>query len=203
MPDKSFLREHERNIISERKVMASKLYAGQIVRFNYKGEQSTVKRPLALILNPDYKGLFHALSLDVIPDSLLADILETIKDSLETEFEPRARLPKLQVKVRDPQRFYAAKIKPFLKNFGTSRGESPYRTYKRSGITNIRLIDYKFKVIPDADIRDKFNKTRTAEKHAKLEQKQAREQLLRERRKAAIENVKKTAEKRRKRARKK
>jgi len=202
MKKKDFLREHERNIISEKKTMATKLYAGSIVRFNYKGENATVKRPLALVLNPDYKGLFHALSLDVIPDNKLADILETIKNAMETTFEPSGRLPKLKVEIRDPQRFYAAKIKPFPKNFGTKRGDSPYRTYKRSGITNIRIIDYKFKVIPDADIRDKFNKTRTAEKHAKLEVKQSQEKLLRDRRKAAIENVKKVAAKRRARKKK-
>lgn len=180
---KSFLRAHERNIISERQTMKSKLYAGNIVRFNYKGELATVKRPLAIVLNPDYKGKFHALSLDVIPDNLLVDLLEIIQEAMEIEFEPRARLPLLKVALRDPQRFYNTKIKSFLGNFGTERGETPYRTYKRSGITNIRIIDYKFKTIPTTDIRKKFLKTRTSEKHAKLEGKKALEAKLREARK--------------------
>lgn len=184
---RSFLREHERNIISEKQTMRSKLYAGNIVRFNYKGEFATVKRPLALVLNPDYKGLFHALSLDVIPDNLLVDILGIIQDAMEIEFEPTVRLPLLKVQIRDPQRFYAAKIKSFLEKFGTIRGESPYRTYKRSGITNIRIIDYKFKTIPTTDIRKKFLKTRTAEKHSNLETKKSREQVLLERKKALDE----------------
>lgn len=184
---RSFLSQHERNIISEKRTVKAKLYAGNIVRFNYKGDRATVKRPLALVLNPDYKGLFHALSLDVIPDNLLANILGTIQDAMQTEFEPTARLPLLKVKIRDPQRFFAEKIQSFLKKFGTSRGESPYRTYKRSGISNMRIIDYKFKRIPTTDIRKKFLKTKTSEAHSKLEAKKAREQVLRERRKALDE----------------
>lgn len=183
MRKKSFLRAHELNIISERRIIKSKLYAGNIVRFNYRGELATVKKPLALILNPDYKGYFHALSLDVIPDNLLADILGIIQDAMETTFEPRVRLPLLKVKLRDPRRFYDTQIKSFLGKFGTERGETPYRTYKRSGITNIRIIDYKFKVIPTTDIRKNFLKTKTSEKHAKLEGKKALEAKLREARK--------------------
>lgn len=180
---RSFLRAHERNIISESSIVKSKLYAGNIVRFNYKGKGATVRRPLALVLNPNYKGLFHALSLDVIPDNLLVDILDIIQDAMETDFTPKARLPLLNVKVRNPSRFYDENIKSFLGNFGSERGESPYRTYKRSGITNLRILDYKFKTVPKMDIRSKLLKTRSAEKHAKLEAKKSREKELLDRRK--------------------
>lgn len=185
MATRSYLTAHERNIISERAIVKSKLYAGNIVRFNYKGKDATVRRPLALVLNPNYKGLFHALSLDVIPDILLVDILEIIQDAMETDFIPKARLPLLNVKVRNPSRFYADNIQSFLGNFGSVRGESPYRTYKRSGITNLRILDYKFKTIPTTDIRSKLLKTRSVEKHAKLEAKKSREKVLLKRRKDA------------------
>jgi len=54
--------------------------------------------------------------------------------------------PKLKADIGNPERFYKSKIRPFNKNLS----ENAYRTYTRKGISNLRIIDYRFK---DMDIK--------------------------------------------------
>jgi hypothetical protein len=50
------------------------------------------------------------------------------------------------VTITNPQAFYRRKIKPWLRRLN----ETPYRTYNKKGISNTRIIDYKFK---DMDVK--------------------------------------------------
>jgi len=137
---------HARNIIREEVGLINKLEAGKIVRFNYKGEYATVKRPLVLILHPRYKNKMHAISLDNISDVVLKQLKDIVTSSLKDKIEKLIglRLPLLKAEINDPQRFYDSKIKLFISTF-FPKGVTPYRTYLVKNITNLRLIDYKFK----------------------------------------------------------
>ena len=143
---KSWLRFHERNILSESVANWSKLTPGNIVRFNYTGEYATVKRPLVLVLNSNWKGKMHAVSLDYISDAVLKKLRDIVQVTIQQRTKEliRLRLPLLKADIKDPRRFYESRLKPFIKvNF--PKGVSPYRTYIRGNIRSLRLIDYRFK----------------------------------------------------------
>jgi len=54
------------------------------------------------------------------------------------------RLPLLKADVGNPQAFYGKQMKRFIDTYYQGK-ESPYRTYERSGMTSVRVIDYRFK----------------------------------------------------------
>jgi len=137
---------HSRNIIREDAGVFNKLTAGQIVRFNYTGKTSTVKRPLVLILHPRFRGKMHAISLDNISDAILLKLREIVQETTQQRIAKltRLRLPLLKSDIKDPQRFYDNRLKPFIRTFFNS-DQSPYRTYLIGGMTNLRVIDYRFK----------------------------------------------------------
>lgn len=144
---KSWLRFHERNIIREDATTnLTALKPGQIVRFNYKGKHARVSRPLVLILNPYYKRKLHAITLDYISDVLLKKLYGLVREKVGTKIQRLTglRLPLLKADVGNPQTFYGKQMKTFINSYYNGK-ESPYRTYERSGMTNVRVIDYRFK----------------------------------------------------------
>jgi hypothetical protein len=146
MKPRDWSRFHERNIIREEVGVYSKLEAGQIVRFNYKGEYARVKRPLVLVLNPRWNGKLHAVSLDYISDAVLLKLRKIVQETLQQRLQQltRLRLPLLKADIKDPQKFYYSRLKPFIRTYFDST-ESPYRQYIVGNITNLRTIDYRFK----------------------------------------------------------
>lgn len=148
---KDWLRWHERNIIKEEVGNWSTIEAGQIIRFNYKGEYARVKRPLVLVLNPRWRNMLHGVSLDTISEATLMKLRKIVQVTAQQRVQQliRLRLPILKADIKDPQRFYETRLRPFIRtNFGGVRGArdgSPYRTYLRKNITNLRVIDYRFK----------------------------------------------------------
>ena len=147
---KDWLRWHEKNIIKEEVGNWSTIDAGQIVRFNYKGQYARVKRPLVLILNPRWRGMLHGVSLDTISEAVLAKLQKIVQVTAQQRVAQliRLRLPLLKADIKDPRRFYETRLRPFIKtNFSGVGNEnaSPYRTYIRGNMTNLRVIDYRFK----------------------------------------------------------
>jgi hypothetical protein len=144
---RSWLRFHERNIIREdATVNLTTLRPGQIIRFNYKGKHARVSRPLVLILNPQYKGKMHAITLDYISDRLLKILYDLVKEKMSGKIQKLTglRLPLLKADIGNPQVFYGKQMKRFINTYYKGK-ESPYRTYEKSGMTNVRVIDYRFK----------------------------------------------------------
>jgi len=143
---KDWSRFHERNIIREEVGVYNKLEAGQIVRFNYKGEYATVKRPLVLVLNPRFRGKLHGVSLDYISDAVLLKLRNIVQETVQQRIRQLTalRLPLLKADIKDPRRFYYSRLKPFIKTYFDAK-DSPYRQYIIGNITNLRTIDYRFK----------------------------------------------------------
>ena len=144
---KSWLRFHERNIINEDATTnLTALKPGQIVRFNYKGKHARVSRPLVLILNPYYKGKMHAITLDYISDVLLKKLYKLVSETISAKIQKLTglRMPLLKADIGNPQAFYNKQMKTFINSYYKGK-ESPYRMYERSGMTNVRVVDYRFK----------------------------------------------------------
>jgi len=146
LSNKSWLNFHNRNVIKEHIAVLTKIQAGQIIRFNYTGDYAHVKRPLVLVLNPNWRGKLHAVTLDYLSDDVLKKLYTIVKETIGEKIKKllKLRLPLLKPDIADPEKFYYNRLKPFIKiNFDI--GESPYRTYIRKNMTNIKLIDYRFK----------------------------------------------------------
>lgn len=143
---KNWLPFHNRNVINEAVGNWNDITAGMICRFNYKGEYATIKRPLVFVLNPRWRGHFHAIALDYISD----DVLEKLKKLVEESIGEKARkltglrLNLLKADIRDPRKFYETRLKKFIKTYFPPN-KSPYRTYLRANIKNLRQIDYRFR----------------------------------------------------------
>lgn len=149
---------HARNIIREEVGVFSKVQSGQIVRFNYKGEHSTVKRPLVLVLHPRWHNKMHAISLDYISDTVLLKLRNIVQETVQQRIKQLTslRLPLLKADIKDPQRFYNSRLKPFIKTFFDAN-QSPYRLYNVGNITNLRTIDYRFKDMDISSTGDEDN----------------------------------------------
>lgn len=137
---------HERNIIREEVGVYNKLEAGMIVRFNYKGEYAHVKRPLVLVLNPRWKNKLHAVSLDFISDAVLLKLRKIVQETIKQKIKQltRLRLPLLKPDIKEPLTFYNRQLRPFIRTYFEAN-ETPYRQYIVQNITNLRLIDYRFR----------------------------------------------------------
>ncbi len=148
--DKDWIRFHERNIINEERAILTKITAGEIIRFNYKGVYARVKKPMALVLNPFWRGKVHAISLDVISDATLADLYKIVRETIGVKAQKflKLRLPLMKADIKNPEKFYDTRLKRFIREKFESN-ISPYRTYIRTNMTNIRIVDYRFK---DMDI---------------------------------------------------
>ena len=141
VPDYEFI--HKRNIITEAKVAKTKIEAGTIVRFNYRGIDVHEPRPLVLVLNPKWERHLHGLALRVLTENELNKLAKMVKLTLAKKASKflKLRLNKLNVDINKPYDFYHKKLKPFIKKMD----DSPYRTFSLKGISRISVIDYRFK----------------------------------------------------------
>ena len=85
---------HKGNIISEVAASKGKITSGDIVFFNYSGKKVTTKRPMVLVLHPNWKGYLHGLNLDYIPESTLKKLWELTKITVAGKVQ---RLVKLRL----------------------------------------------------------------------------------------------------------
>ena len=136
---------HKGNIISEVASTKGKVQSGDIVFFNYSGKKVTTKRPLVLVLHPNWQGHLHGLNLDYIPEGTLKELWKMTKVTLQGKIERLAklRLPLLKADIGDPKRFYYSRLKKFLKGSLGSTGVA-YRTYDVKAIGGMKQVDYRF-----------------------------------------------------------
>lgn len=141
IPNYSFI--HKRNILTEVRTTKTNIEAGTIVRFNYRGIDVHEPRPLVLVLNPKWKKHLHGLALRVLTESELNKLAKMVKGTLTQKAAKflKLRLNTLTLDIKDPYNFYHKKLKPFLKKMD----DSAYRTYTLTGISSVKVVDYRFK----------------------------------------------------------
>ena len=157
---------HKGNIISEVSTTKNKVQPGDIVFFNYSGKKVTTKRPLVLVLHPNWQGHLHGLNLDYIPEGTLRELWKMTKVTLQGKIERLAklRLPLLKADIGDPKRFYYSRLKKFLKGSLGSTGVA-YRTYDVKAIGGMKQVDYRFEGSSFAeDAQDKAEDIRDTKK---------------------------------------
>ena len=140
------LKIHNRNIISEKASSKMKIVPGSIISFGYTGKDVHDSKPLVLVLNPRYKGQLHGLNISYIPESVLKDLWKEVQETVQGKIQRliKLRLPLLKPDIGNPQKFYHSRLKKFLKG-KLGKTSAAYRLYNSSGISGVRIIDYKFK----------------------------------------------------------
>lgn len=143
-----FTSVHKTNTINESKITKNQLKAGHIVRFDYRGKNVHERRPLVLILNPQWKSQLHGIALRLLSEKQLLELSRLVQETISDKMKKVITFGKGKnvVTITNPQAFYRRKIKPWLRRLN----ETPYRTYNKKGISNTRIIDYKFK---DMDVK--------------------------------------------------
>ena len=136
---------HKKNIINEVASAKGKVQSGDIVLFNYSGKKVTTKRPMVLVLHPNWKGHLHGLNIDYIPESTLKKLWEMTKVTLAGKVQKltKLRLPLLKADIGNPQSFYRSRLKRFLTGQLGKTGVA-YRTYTTSAIGSLKKVDYRF-----------------------------------------------------------
>lgn len=136
---------HKRNIINEVASSKTKTQSGDIVFFNYSGKKVTTKRPMVLVLHPNWKGHLHGLNLDYIPQGTLKKLWEITKVTLAGKVQrlTKLRLPLLKADIGNPKSFYTSRLKKFLTSELGKTGVA-YRTYTVGSIGGLKKVDYRF-----------------------------------------------------------
>lgn len=102
---------------SNEKIKAIDVWPGDVVKFNYGGQERTV-----FVIHPNWNEKLHALSLKSIDHTTLVNGVMT-KFSLTTP----------------PEMFYKQHLKPIVSSTDS------YRTYNLDKITRLRKMDYSKK----------------------------------------------------------
>ena len=146
---------HKKNIIKEAAVPKLRIEAGTIIRFNYRGNDVHEPRPLVLVLNPKWDKHLHGLALRVLSEAELNKLAKMVKVTLSDKASKLLglRLPKLKVDIQRPYEFYHKRLKKFIKKTGSN----PYRTYTLTGVSAVKVIDYRFQDM-DTKVSDKLAK---------------------------------------------
>ena len=148
---------HSKNVINEASSAKGKIVSGDIIFFNYSGKKVTTKRPMVLVLHPNWKGHLHGLNLDYIPETTLKKLWELTKVTVAGKVEKliRLRLPLLKADIGNPKSFYNSRLKKFLTGQLGKTGVA-YRTYSISAVGGVKKVDYRFEGSDFADeVRDK------------------------------------------------
>ena len=98
------------------------------------------------ILNPRFKGKLHGLNVSYIPENVLKQMLDLVRETAQGKIQRliKLRLPLLKADIGNPYSFYHSRLKGFLKS-KLGKTSDAYRTYNYNGVSGIRIIDYKFK----------------------------------------------------------
>lgn len=135
-----YLREHQVNVKKRIIIPKFHLQKGMIVSGKYRSQEGKSSDYLILVLQPNYEGKLHGLSLKEFRPQVLKNLASDV--GITEIYSSRYRIlkiPKLEL-ITSSQRFYNSKLKRTMESqFNTS-----YRTFNLSGFSSFLLLDYNF-----------------------------------------------------------
>ena len=135
-----YLREHQVNVKKRIIIPKFHLQKGMIVSGKYRSQEGKSSDYLKLVLQPNYEGKLHGLSLKEFRPQVLKNLASDV--GITEIYSSRYRIlkiPKLEL-ITSSQRFYNSKLKRTMESqFNTS-----YRTFNLSGFSSFLLLDYNF-----------------------------------------------------------
>lgn len=131
------LNEHLRRANQKLAIAKGQLEKGMVVEMMYKPEKGNLKLYVLTVLNANYQGKLHAISMENISHNAYTDFV----DGVGIRYIPRyqkyrgVNVSKVIMDISS-RRFYVGKLRDNLKDC--------YRTFNVKKINSIRLIDYAF-----------------------------------------------------------
>jgi hypothetical protein len=126
-------------------VSLSKILVGDIIMFNYTGNNTENKDRIVFVLNPKFQMKLHGLILNKIsPQIFFFFYHNTLKYFIKEKGVSKKFITYIQHKVpSNSMAFYNVKIKPWMKKDPTKGEGSPYRIYNLANINTIKLLEWK------------------------------------------------------------
>ena len=147
----NFLREHKLNINRKLIIPRYQLQKGMIVSGKYNSQDNesgecvgqTINESsdyVILVLQPNYEGKLHGLSLAEVDLGTIKDLAKDIGTTIIRSNRFRTlQIPKLEM-YSSSKRFYSSKLKATME----SQWNNSYRTFDLKNFTSLMLLDYKF-----------------------------------------------------------
>ena len=136
----NFLREHKLNINRKLIIPRYQLQKGMIVSGKYNSQDNGSSDYVILVLQPNYEGKLHGLSLAEVDLGTIKDLAKDIGTTIIRSNRFRTlQIPKLEM-YGSSRRFYSSKLKATME----SQWNNSYRTFDLKNFTSLMLLDYKF-----------------------------------------------------------
>lgn len=136
----NFLREHKLNINRKLIIPRYQLQKGMIVSGKYNSQDNGSSDYVILVLQPNYEGKLHGLSLAEVDLGTIKDLAKDIGTTIIRSNRFRTlQIPKLEM-YSSSKRFYSSKLKATME----SQWNNSYRTFDLKNFTSLMLLDYKF-----------------------------------------------------------
>lgn len=136
----NFLREHKLNINRKLIIPRYQLQKGMIVSGKYNSQDNESSDYVILVLQPNYEGKLHGLSLAEVDLGTIKDLAKDIGTTIIRSNRFRTlQIPKLEM-YSSSKRFYSSKLKATME----SQWNNSYRTFDLKNFTSLMLLDYKF-----------------------------------------------------------
>ena len=136
----NFLREHKLNINRKLIIPRYQLQKGMVVSGKYRNQDNISSDYVILVLQPNYEGKLHGLSLGEVDMSTIKDLAKDVGTTIIHSNRFRAlQIPKLEM-YGSSKRFYSSKLKATME----SQWNNSYRTFDLKNFTSLMLLDYKF-----------------------------------------------------------
>lgn len=136
----NFLREHKLNIDRKLIIPRYQLQKGMIVSGKYNSQDNGSSDYVILVLQPNYEGKLHGLSLAEVDLGTIKNLAKDIGTTIIRSNRFRTlQIPKLEM-YSSSKRFYSSKLKATME----SQWNNSYRTFDLKNFTSLMLLDYKF-----------------------------------------------------------
>jgi|TARA_R110000764_G_scaffold61066_3_gene130536 hypothetical protein len=111
-----------------------------IVSGKYNSQDNGSSDYVILVLQPNYEGKLHGLSLAEVDLGTIKDLAKDIGTTIIRSNRFRTlQIPKLEM-YSSSKRFYSSKLKATME----SQWNNSYRTFDLKNFTSLMLLDYKF-----------------------------------------------------------
>lgn len=133
----NFLNEHNTRVRSKSPILKYDIDAGMIIKCRYANQDMSPGEYILLVLNPNYKGHLHALSLNEFNSRTFRKLAKRLGTTELTD--PRFKNNILALDIdRNPRTIYEG----FLKQGMNKEYNTSYRTMDIKKMSGIMLVEY-------------------------------------------------------------
>ena len=133
----NFYREHNTRVKSRSIISKNNLTEGMIVKCRYTSQDQSGGEYILLVLDVNYKGQLHALSLNEFSSRIFINLAKTVGTTSVSQPGVKNNIPKLNLP-GSPRAMYEGILKAKM----GSKYNTSYRTLDIKKMSGIMLLDY-------------------------------------------------------------